>query len=162
MQQSVFKKLVQVSIVVNDLDATVKRYCEDIGLGPWKFYTIEPGSSPAMTLRGQPVEHAFRLAIAMLGEVEWELIQPLDHHSVYAEHLATHGEGLHHVAMAVDNYQSTLDRLKARGYQEIQTGRAFDVAQYSYLNTDQGLGCIVELGALDKDKHFPPPDFIYP
>ena len=48
-------------------------------------------------LRGKLVEHSFIAAIASVGDVELELIQPLCGESLYAEHLAQHGEGLHHV-----------------------------------------------------------------
>ena len=35
----------------------------------------------------------------MVGTMQWELIQPLDDSSIYAEFLAAKGEGLHHVGV---------------------------------------------------------------
>src|SRR5262249_12111756 len=93
-----FKKLTQVAMVVKDCEATAKRYWEDLGIGPWKFYTLDPSNTPGMTLRGRPVKHAFRAALAQIGDVALELIEPLEGDSLYTEHLAAHGEGLHHVA----------------------------------------------------------------
>jgi hypothetical protein len=39
-----------------------------------------------------PVERSWRLAVATVGQVQWELIEPLDEESVYARFLAERGE----------------------------------------------------------------------
>jgi len=56
-----------------------------------------------------------RVAFAKIGDVEWELIQPLDDKSIYAEFLEKHGEGLHHVAFDVENFHETLTFCRAEG-----------------------------------------------
>lgn len=158
-----FKRITQVGLVVRDSRAMAKRYWEDFGIGPWKFYTLDPSNTPNMTLRGKKVEHAFRAALTMLGDVEIELIEPLDGSSLYAEHLATHGEGLHHIAFAVDDFEHAKVRLKAMGYQDTQGGRPFSVVTYAYFDTDKSLACIAELGSeIDEGKTFPEPEFTYP
>jgi hypothetical protein len=40
-------------------------------------------------MRPKPVERSWRLATTMVGEVQWELIEPLDNESVYARFLGT-------------------------------------------------------------------------
>ena len=68
-----------------------------------------------MVKDGEPAEYALRLAVTMVGSVQWELIQPLDDRSMYAEFLAAKGEGLHHVAVGVPNYQEALDTMRGKG-----------------------------------------------
>lgn len=158
-----FKKITQVALVVKDCQATAKHYWDDFGIGPWKFYTLTPDNTPEMTLRGAPVSHAFRAALAKIGDMELELIEPLDGISLYAEHLAAHGEGLHHVGFEVDDFDRAKDRLKEKGYEQIQGGRPFDVTSYAYFDTNKTLACLSELGsAIEEGKTLPEPDFTYP
>jgi methylmalonyl-CoA/ethylmalonyl-CoA epimerase len=161
--KAIFKKVLQVGMVVKDCDATAQRYWEEFGIGPWRFYTINPSNTPNMGFRGKPVKHSFRAGLAKMGEVTIELIEPLDGPSVYAEHLAAHGEGLHHLAFGVDDYESAKADLQGRGYVELQTGRPYDVNDYSYFDTERTLGCITELYSEDaQGKAFPPPERTLP
>jgi methylmalonyl-CoA/ethylmalonyl-CoA epimerase len=159
--QPIFKRVLQVGLVVKDSEATARRYWEEFGIGPWRFYTLNPSNTPGMTFRGKPVEHAFRAALARIGEVT--LIEPLAGSSVYAEHLATHGEGLHHLAFAVEDYGQACEYLVSRGYDELQHGRPFDVNDYSYFDTSRALRFITELSSEEvADKPFPPPERTLP
>jgi catechol 2,3-dioxygenase-like lactoylglutathione lyase family enzyme len=158
-----FRKVLQVGLVVRDSEATARRYWDEFGIGPWRFYTLDPSNTPGMTFRGKPVEHAFRAALANVGDVTLELIEPLSGLSVYAEHLATRGEGLHHLAFAVDNYESARDYLKSRGYDELQHGRPFDINDYSYFDTGRTLRFITELCSEETPgRPFPPPERTVP
>ncbi|VTR98629.1 methylmalonyl- epimerase : Glyoxalase/Bleomycin resistance protein/Dioxygenase superfamily OS=Rubrobacter radiotolerans GN=RradSPS_2862 PE=4 SV=1: Glyoxalase_4 [Gemmata massiliana] len=37
-----FTDTMQIGIVVRDLDAAVRRYVEDYGIGPWQFWQLQP------------------------------------------------------------------------------------------------------------------------
>ena len=100
MREPVFADTVQVALVVRDLDASMKTYVERYGIGPWEIYEFNPDTVENMKAHGEPVASSWRLALARVGGVMWELIEPLDDRSTYAEFLAEHGEGVHHVAMA--------------------------------------------------------------
>jgi hypothetical protein len=41
MREPVFNETVQLGIVVRDLEATVRRYVDDYGIGPWEFAQID-------------------------------------------------------------------------------------------------------------------------
>jgi methylmalonyl-CoA/ethylmalonyl-CoA epimerase len=100
MREPVFTETKQIALVVRDLEATMRTYVHEYGIGPWEIYEFNPETVSEMQKDGEPAELAFRLAVTMVGSVQWELIQPLDDRSIYAEHLAAKGEGLHHVAVA--------------------------------------------------------------
>ncbi len=160
MPEPVFTETLQIAMVVRDLDATMRTYVHEYGIGPWEIYEFNPDTVADMTKDDQPVATAFRLAVTMVGSVQWELIQPLDDRSMYAEFLATKGEGLHHVAVATADYEGTRDALVAKGRRVLQSG-LYNRVSFSYLSTDEDLGVITEIF------DWPPgveqkPDAVYP
>jgi methylmalonyl-CoA/ethylmalonyl-CoA epimerase len=161
MREPVFTETKQIALVVRDLEATMRTYVHEYGIGPWEVYEFNPDTVTEMVKDGQPAEYAFRLAVTMVGSVQWELIQPLDNRSIYAEFLATKGEGLHHVAVGVPNYGEALDALQARGRRVLQAG-VYNGVTFAYLSTDEDLGAITEI--FDWPPSLPPqkPDAVYP
>ena len=99
-REPVFTETMQIGIVVRDLDASLRRYVEDYGIGPWQVHEFDPESAEDMHEYGQPVERpgrgaVTRFATTMVGQVMWELIEPLDEESIWARFLAEKGEGVH-------------------------------------------------------------------
>ena len=64
MREPVFNETVQLGIVVRDLEATVRRYVDDYGIGPWKFAQIDAGDANNYREYGQPAERSTRIAVA--------------------------------------------------------------------------------------------------
>ena len=91
MREPLFTETLQVSIVVRDLDAAMRTYVHEYGIGPWDVYEFNPSTVSDMRHRGEPVAWSWRLAIAQVGQVQWELVEPLDDESIYAQFLATTG-----------------------------------------------------------------------
>src|SRR3954462_5496784 len=108
MAEPAFTETMQLGIVVRNLDATMRRYADDYGIGPWDVHEFTDRDAKDFREYGEPVERAWRLATTMVGQVQWELIQPLDDKSVYARFLAEKGEGVHHVAVAPPAFDRTL------------------------------------------------------
>src|SRR5215216_5864731 len=143
MREPVFNETVQLGIVVRDLEATVRRYVDDYGIGPWEFAQIDLGDANNYREYGQPVERSNRIAVATVGQVMWELIEPLEEEGIYARFLAEKGEGIHHVAVATPN----LDEAVARAEREnnvILSGE-FSGARVAYLATKRDLGVVLEV-----------------
>jgi hypothetical protein len=70
---------------------------------------------------------------------------------------------LHHLAFAVEDYDSAREYLRSHGYDELQHGRPFDVNDYSYFDTDRTMKFITELSSEEAaDKPFPPPERTLP
>lgn len=93
----------------------MRTYVHEYGIGPRNVYEFNPGNVSDMRARGEPVAWSWRLAIAQVGHVQWELVEPLDGESIYAQFLADHGPGVHHVGVGVARYDDTLAGLAARG-----------------------------------------------
>jgi hypothetical protein len=144
MRGPLFTDTLQISVVVRDLDATLRTYVHEYGIGPWDVYEFNPETVRDMREHGQPVERSWRLAIAHVGKVQWELVQPLDGDSIYATFLAEHGPGVHHVGVAVDDYDGTLAELAARD-RHVVFGGEYKGARFAYLSTDEDLDVITEI-----------------
>jgi hypothetical protein len=134
----------QIGVVVRDLEATLRRWVEDYGIGPWDIYEVNSGNSKDLREYGQPVERAWRLAATTIGQVHWELIQPLDDKSVYAKFLAEKGEGVQHIAVAVPNFDETLAAQAKRGNEVVLSGE-FSGIRVAYLGTERDLGLTIEI-----------------
>ena len=96
-----FKRMDHVGIVVSDIDAALKIYCDQLGF--------------ALGERTEIAEQKVVAAFLDAGNSTIELISPTDATSGTAKYLANRGEGTHHVAYEVDDIVATLAELKARG-----------------------------------------------
>jgi hypothetical protein len=45
MREPVFNETRQLGIVVRDLEATMRRYVDDYGIGPWEVYESNAGNA---------------------------------------------------------------------------------------------------------------------
>jgi methylmalonyl-CoA/ethylmalonyl-CoA epimerase len=160
VRDPVFTETVQISVVVRDLDAAMRRYVHEYGIGPWDIYEFNPDTVGDLRENGQPVERTWRLALAQVGQVQWELVQPLDAESIYARFLAEKGEGVHHVGVAVPSFDETVAAQAEKG-NGVLLGGVYNGVSFAYLSTDRDLGVITEIFSA------PPgleqkPDTVYP
>ena len=143
MQEPVFNETLQLGIVVRDLEATVRRYVDDYGIGPWNFAQIDLGEANNYREHGQPAERSNRIAVATVGQVMWELIEPLEEEGIYARFLAEKGEGIHHVAVATPNFYETV--AQAERENKVILSCEFSGVDIAYLDTQRDLGVIIEI-----------------
>jgi methylmalonyl-CoA/ethylmalonyl-CoA epimerase len=153
MREPAFNETMQLGIVVRDLEATVRRYEDDYGIGPWRFDRIDLGAANDYREYGEQVERSNRIAIAMVGRVMWELIEPLDEDGIYARFLAEKGEGMHHVAVATLDFDETVAQAERKdGVMLSCKHSGIDIA---YLDTLRDLGVILEVFSAFPDEEAP-------
>jgi methylmalonyl-CoA/ethylmalonyl-CoA epimerase len=161
-EKPVFNGVFQVGLVVKDCMALVKKYADDYGIGPWAIYNIGPDTVEEMTVRGKATGHAFLAAVAMMGDVMIELIQPLDDKSIYAEFLKEHGDGIHHILFNVEDYDKTISFFQGKGIGILQGG-ANKGGKWAYFDTTKELGLISEIYKTTAGTtELPEPDDVYP
>ena len=144
MRDPVFTETMQISIVVRDLEATLATYVEEYGIGPWEIYEFNPETVSEMSRDDAPSAFRFRIAVTMVGSVQWELVQPLEDTGVFAEFLAEKGEGVHHVAVAGRGYPETHEAMRANGRRMLQGGH-YNGVTFAYMSTGDDLGVITEI-----------------
>ena len=59
-------------------------------------------------LRGEPADFVAHVSLGYVGDLQLELIEPVRGESIYTEHLAAHGPGLHHGCWETDDVQATV------------------------------------------------------
>ena len=88
-----------------------------------------------------------RTATIPVGEARIDLLEPTSEDSPVGRFLAEHGEGLHHVALHVDDISGTLETLKARGARliskDLQVGA--DGHLYFFVHPESASGVLVEI-----------------
>ncbi len=153
----------QIALVVKDLDTTVENYWRLFGIGPWRFYTYARPLVKEMTYRGQPADYAMRVALANIGPLRIELIEMASGDTVYAEHVAKHGYGVHHLGVLVDDMSAALAQAEAAGLTMTQDGAGFGRdgdGHYAYLDTEEIIGVTIEL--IQRPKERAAPEKVYP
>ena len=158
---SFFKRVQEIHVVVRDLDDAVRRYYEEFGIGPWRIYRSDEATVSDATLYGRPANLRIRAAIAELGDLALELIEPADDDSVFAEFLKEHGEGLCNLTLEVDDYDAAVQKLTGRGAQVMQSAN-WAGTRFAYLDTRGLLGFITEIYHTPPGTKWPVPDATYP
>jgi methylmalonyl-CoA/ethylmalonyl-CoA epimerase len=95
-------KIDHIGIAVNNLDEALKRYTEQLGLS---LDEIETGGD----------DKTIKAAIIEVGGSKIELLESNDPDSAIGKFLARRGEGIHHLAVGVDDIRATMAELKAKG-----------------------------------------------
>lgn len=78
---------------------------------------IEHYSNFGFQIKGQEEvpQQKVRVAFIPIGENNIELLEPTDIESPIAKFIEKRGEGIHHIALEVDNIEEKIDMLKASG-----------------------------------------------
>jgi methylmalonyl-CoA/ethylmalonyl-CoA epimerase len=88
-----------------------------------------------------------RTAMIPTGESRIELLEPTSDDSPIGRFLQKRGEGLHHVALHVDDISATLEHIKALGVRlvsdEIQTGAGGHL--YFFIHPESAGGVLIEI-----------------
>lgn len=91
---------VQVAWVTRDLDSTEQMLTALLGARKWVRMPGIHFGPDSCTYRGAPADFTADISLSYAGELQLELIAPIDGESIYTDFLATCGPGLHHVCMA--------------------------------------------------------------
>ena len=136
-----------------DIQKSMEQYWKIWGVGPWGIHIFTPERIRDFVVRGKPIEEDFEfiIAVAWLGDIQIELIQPIQGPSIYWEFLNNKGEGIHHIKEYVkdENMEMVLNEYKQKGIDVIQSGKIDDDVFY-YLDTEPTLGYLLELGNCGK------------
>jgi hypothetical protein len=96
-------ELFHVGWVVRDCQAAQEELGTRLGAGPF-LSAGETSRFEHAIVHGKPAPFSLKIAFGALGGVLLELLEPLDDRSPHAEFLAARGEGLHHLAFLVDDF----------------------------------------------------------
>ena len=135
--------ILQFSWVVPDLAIAARRWHDAMGIGP--FLVNRHLQIADMRYRGAPSQVDFSTAIAQAGDVQIELVEQHDDGpSCYRDTVPAGTEGMHHVAVVVEDYETEFSRYRDGGFVAAAEGRFGDV-RYAYMDTSATIGHMVEI-----------------
>src|SRR3989304_7117394 len=95
------KRIAHIAIAVRALDAASKFFEERLGLRRHALEVL--------------VEEKVKIAFFPIGDTEVELVEGIGPDNPVAKFLEKRGEGIHHIALEVENIQEQLDFLGSSG-----------------------------------------------
>ena len=140
------KRLVQIGIVVADRDQTTKLLTSLFGIGPFRLVEWPDRAESRYYYRGVEEQIRIKQAFIQLGDVEVELIQPLEGNNGYQHFLDQTGGGIHHILFEVNDIDPVLEELAKAGVSVLQAGTGIRPGtRWALLDTQKLLGFLIEL-----------------
>lgn len=128
-----------IGIAVKNLDESIKYYEEVLGL---ECYAVEE-------VKDQKVKTAF----FQVGDTKIELLESTDAEGPIGKYVEKKGEGIHHIAFAVNNIEKALEHAESKGVRLIdkQPRKGAEGLDIGFLHPKSTHGVLTEL-CEDKNK----------
>ncbi len=127
------KKIEHIGIAVSNLKEAEATYSKILNVSPYKREEVA----------GEGVLTSF----LKIGESKIELLETTKPESAIAKFIAKRGEGIHHIAFDVDDIQKEMKRLKAEGFQILNSEPKMgaDNKLVCFLHPKSSNGVLIEL-----------------
>ena len=146
--EPVIKEIAQILIITEDLEAAVKRYYDELGIGPWYFYQFGPNGN--------------KLAVCDALNIQLELLQP-DPSKPQHQWLEKHGQSIQQIVFNPNvEYIQAKQALQKMGGIVTNCSKDGSGAENVFFDMTQTLGFRVEMHDRNGEWAPPPPDRIYP
>ena len=130
--------LSHVGIAVKDAEATAKFLSSVWNIGTPEVFDYWPKEDELIA--GEPF--GVRLVFIKFGPLTLELLEPLDDKSIWSKFIAEKGEGIHHFALGVSNYDEMVETFQAQGH-PLLVAAVFEGCRWCYFDTSPG-GTVIE------------------
>ena len=120
----------QIGVVVRDVNKAADYFSSIFGIGPFTVYELVPEKYWFME---ELCHQKIRLGKAQWGNIELELIQPLEGESLHKDFLENHGEGLHHLGFNVPNYDEIFEKFIQAGFKPLLRAETYAETYKGYL-----------------------------
>lgn len=127
------KKIEHIGIAVKDLEAANRTYRAVLGAEHYKTEIVESEGVSTSFFR--------------IGESKIELLAATREDSPVARFIEKRGEGIHHMAFAVDDIEAEIERLKGEGFRLLneQPKPGADKKLVAFMHPKDAQGVLVEL-----------------
>ena len=95
------KKIEHIGIAVENLENTVKFYEDVLGLEKTSIEKVE--------------DQGVKIAFFQIGESKVELLEPLNEESPIAKYIDKRSQGIHHMAILVEDIEAKIEDMKEKG-----------------------------------------------
>jgi len=136
--------VIQMAYVVEDIHRAMDTWVKKLNVGPW--FLLDSFTGVDAKYRGKPTEAAISLAMSFAGHMMVELIQERSKApSVYREVIEKRGYGFHHWGVATKDFDRSVERYEASGYELAFVARVPTGGRVGYMDTTRDLPGMVEL-----------------
>ena len=127
------RKIEHIGIAVKDIDRSNTLFAALFGKPHYKLEDVE--------------SEGVKTAFFKCGPNKIELLQATNEHSPIATFIETKGEGIHHIAFAVDDIEKEIKRLTQEGFEMIHKApkKGADNKLIAFLHPKSTNGVLVEL-----------------
>jgi len=134
-----------ICFVCGDLDAAVRRYADELGIGSWEVFDFAPPLLRDTEVAGRPCSYDMRVAFTAVGDMGWALLEPKSGPSIYADFHRRQGDGLHHAGFLHRglSYDACIGEFGKRGFPLVQRGDY--CGRFCYLGTRARAHLVFEL-----------------
>jgi methylmalonyl-CoA/ethylmalonyl-CoA epimerase len=142
-----FRNAVQIGVVVRDIEKSMRELTALFGIGPFRVIDCPPaGREDRQFKDGRLIRFHTRQAFADMGSVELELIQPIEGPTIWADFMATHGPGIHHIRFNTENLEEVIGALDKVGVAITQEGAGIrEGTRWVNFDTEDRVGFTVEV-----------------
>jgi len=125
-------KITEVGVAVKDLEKATKLFVDCLGAEAGEIITVN--------------RYHMRYRMCRVGNVDFELMEPLGKEGIIADYLKARGEGMHHVAFAVDDLEAQLASLQEKGVNLIdKEPKELHGGRYAFVHPSAFVGVMFEL-----------------
>jgi methylmalonyl-CoA/ethylmalonyl-CoA epimerase len=139
-------RITQTSLVTPDLEARVESFRKAFGWGPWHLY--EPDAVDGGGAGDGNLLSSVRLAQTMVGDLNFEIIQPVGGRSPWQELLDARGEGLAGISVSLTS-DADVERAR-RQFESLRVGvlAQGDIggAPWLVLDSEPQFKCLIQVG----------------
>lgn len=127
------KKIAHIGIAVKSIEDSLPFYVNTLGLELEHVETVE--------------SEAVKIAFLKIGDSKFELLEATKNSSAIHKFIETRGEGIHHIALEVDDIQSRIESLIASGVEMINDQAKLGAGNnlISFIHPKQSRGVLFEL-----------------
>lgn len=130
-----FGQVVHVAYLVDDIDAAMRQWVEQLGIGPWTC--IRNIDLDAVNC-GTPMRLRIHEALAYAGTLQIQLVQSLNdpaEPTPYQSRVVAKQWGLHHVAYFSDDIDRDIATAMTQGFERSCEMRSADGHRYIYMRS---------------------------
>ena len=121
-----------VGVAIKDIDAALKLFQQVFGTPPSEVEEL--------------ADQGVRATLIQVGQTRLELLEPLSEESAVGRFIQSRGEGLHHLALNVDDISSKLEVLKTLGVRLVdQEPREGLSGRIAFVHPSSLFGLLTEL-----------------
>lgn len=143
------REIVQLGIVVDDVQRFADGYSKLFGIENWSFLEFTPTPEWRGVYRDLPLAGAqfhIKAGLAMHGDMQIELLQPVSGISTHMDFLRRHGCGVHHLSFGpIADHDELVSKLNEAGLEVEMAGEVGTGAWFTYFRSAERLGTILEM-----------------